>query len=209
MYELLTVLVLVIVILFVSLKYRETFVIKYGNPFDDEDLISFDPNARGNRLFGLTPDTCPPNKPVIDAGLCYEQCDDGYHGVGPVCWADTQNIGIGKVLIPASCGDMGHSDWTDTGLFCNAPLVWNSCKWRGLFNECWGGLEGGQVIAKDLRCKPYGDNNPDQIDGLCYPRCPEGMQHVPGMPYLCFKGSRGLSYGRGAGDAPPIFAFGS
>jgi len=43
---------------------------------------------------------------------------------------------------------------------------------------------------------------------LCYKRCPEGMRHVPGMPYLCFKGTRGLSYGRGVGDVPPLFAFG-
>lgn len=208
MYELLTVLVFVIMIIFASLKYRETFVVKYGNPFDDEDLISFDAAAPGTRAFGITPDTCPANKPDRDAGLCYEQCDEGYNGVGPVCWAQTENVGIGKVLIPTSCPEMGRPDWTDTGLLCNQPLKWNSCAWRGLFKECWGGLEGGRIIAKSLTCRAYGDSHPDQIDALCYARCPEGMRHVPGMPYLCFKGSRGLSYGRGAGDVPPIFAFG-
>jgi hypothetical protein len=29
------------------------------------------------------------------------------------------------------------------------------------------------------------------------------------MPYLCFKNSRGLSYGRGVGEVPPIFHFGA
>lgn len=31
-------LILVIAILIGLLKYRETFLVKYGNPFDDEDL---------------------------------------------------------------------------------------------------------------------------------------------------------------------------
>jgi hypothetical protein len=28
------------------------------------------------------------------------------------------------------------------------------------------------------------------------------------MPYLCYEGSRGLSYGRGVGEIPPIIRFG-
>jgi len=68
MYELLLVLV---VILFLGLRYRETFVVKYGNPFNDEDILSFEPNAKGKRIFALTPDTCPKNKSELDAGLCY------------------------------------------------------------------------------------------------------------------------------------------
>ena len=48
------------------------------------------------------------------------------------------------------------------------------------------------------------DKHWDNIDGLCYKSCPSGMQHVPGMPYLCFKGGE-LSYDRGGGRAPPMF----
>ena len=66
MYELLLVLV---VILFFTLRYRETFVVKYGNPFNDEDLLSFDPHTKGKRIFAITPDTCPTNKSELDAGL--------------------------------------------------------------------------------------------------------------------------------------------
>lgn len=210
MYGLLILLVAVILFLFFVLKYRETFVVKYGNPFDDQDLLSFEPDAKGNRAFGITPDTCPADKPERAAGLCYEPCEQGYHGVGPVCWADTVDIGIGKVLTPKSCGDMGHPDWADDGLLCRAPIRWNSCKWRGLFNECWGGAEGGQIEVKDLTCDSYGPERPDNISALCYKKCPKEMPvHVPGMPYLCYKDTRGLSYGRGAGVVPPIFAFGN
>ena len=28
---------------------------------------------------------CGENR-VVDAGLCYDRCRDGYDGVGPVCW---------------------------------------------------------------------------------------------------------------------------
>lgn len=34
---------------------------------------------------------CGPGE-VNDAGLCYGQCDPGYHGVGPVCWRDDITI---------------------------------------------------------------------------------------------------------------------
>jgi hypothetical protein len=207
MYELLLVLV---VILFLGLRYRETFVVKYGNPFNDEDILSFEPNAKGKRLFGITPDTCPANKSELDAGLCYEACEDGYHGVGPVCWANTVNVGIGKVMELKSCYDSGHryddgTAWNDWGLLCQKQLKWDSCAWRSIFG-CVGGLTGGDLRAKQLTCDNYGDR--ETVDALCYKKCPEGMRHVPGMPYLCFKGSRGLSYGRGVGDVPPLFAWG-
>jgi len=199
MYELL---LLAAVILFFALKYRETFVVKYGNPFNDEDLLSFDSEKKGKRLFGITPDTCPANKPELDAGLCYEQCEDGYHGVGPVCWADTTNIGIGKVMQLLSCPDSGYAGWTDTGLLCNEPIRCGE-GWEFFTKGCWG----GNVRTKKLTCDRYPEHK-DEVDALCYKRCPPGMRHVPGMPYLCFKGTRGLSYGRGVGDVPPIFAFG-
>jgi hypothetical protein len=209
MYALLFVLLVIAAILYGSLKYRETFVIKYGNPFSGEDLVSFDANAPGTRAFGWTPDTCPASKPEYEGGLCYASCDEGYHGVADRCWADTQNIGVGKVLIATSCAGMGKPDWADTGLLCNEPLKWNNCKFRGLFNECWGGLEGGNVIVKELTCNAYGDEYPDKIDNLlCYRKCPaDKPTHVPLMPYLCYKGTRGISYDRGVGDVPPIYTF--
>jgi hypothetical protein len=211
-------LIVLIVILFLALKYRETFVVRYGNPFNDEDLLSFEPDSKLSRLFGITPDTCPSTQ-EIDAGLCYDRCDAGYHGVGPVCWADTTNVGIGKVLTPESCGDSGYEGYTDTGLLCskwihdcNTWYTWGlvNCNGGGPGDQCYKWTAGClKTGAKRLTCKSYGDSHPDQIDGLCYARCPEDKpNHVPGMPYLCFKGGRGLSYGRGAGAVPSIFRFG-
>lgn len=50
----------------------------------------------------------------------------------------------------------------------------------------------------------------DLVDGMCYTKCPEDApHHIPGMPYLCTKGARGLSYDRGAGTVPPLFHFGA
>jgi hypothetical protein len=90
-----------------------------GNPFDDEDLLSFDKDGKGTRIFSITPDTCPLDKPELDAGLCYEQCEEGYNGIGPVCWVKSKDIGIG--IIPylqwykekaASWGSVGCTQWT-------------------------------------------------------------------------------------------------
>jgi hypothetical protein len=199
MYQVLLVLAALI---FMSLRYRETFVVKYGNVMNGEDIVSFDANAKGTRLFGITPDTCPANKPENDAGLCYEQCEIGYNGVGPVCWAETKNVGIGKILKLKSCPQSGYSGWTDIGLLCHEPIQCGK-GWDFFKKGCWG----GRLKPKQLTCDPYGDR--ENVDALCYRKCPEDKpRHVPGMPYLCFKGTRGLSYGRGVGEVPPIFAFG-
>lgn len=200
-------LILVIAILIGLLKYRETFIVKYGNPFDDEDLLSFDRGAKGTRIFSTTPDSCSSTKSDLDAGLCYEPCQDGYHGVGPVCWANSVNVGVGQVLQLKSCEDSGFTGYKDDGLLCRNPIRTVDCKFRGLFNECWPGLEGGEIKPKQLTCDNYGDR--ENVDSLCYKKCPKNLPNrVPLMPYLCYEGSRGLSYGRGVGDVPPIMRFG-
>lgn len=198
------ILIAFIAILYGAIRMKETFVIKYGNPFDNEDLVSFGSDGKGKRLFGTWPDTCPCNKPEYDAGLCYEKCADGYHGIGPMCWADTESIGIGKVLLLQSCKDSGYDGWTDTGLLCNEPIRCGK-GWEFFTKGCWG----GRVRTKRLSCKGYGDEYPDEIAALCYRKCPKHLpNHVPGMPYLCYAGTRGLGYGRGVGSIPSIMAFG-
>lgn len=191
MYEVLLVLA---VLLFFALKYRETFVVKYGNPNNDEDLISFEPKAKGRRLLGITPDSCPANKPELDAGLCYEQCEIGYNGVGPVCWAQTQNVGVGTIPMLKSRKET-RTSWGSVGCTGGRPF-----RFQG-YDDCYN-------ITIDV---PYQECDSDRElkDGLCYKKCPSNLPNrVPAMPYLCFKGSRGLSYGRGVGDVPPLFAFG-
>jgi hypothetical protein len=191
MYEFLLV---VAVILFLLLKTRETFVVKYGNPVNGEDLVSFEKDAKGRRLIGFTPDTCPASKPELDAGLCYESCEGGYHGVGPMCWANTKNVGIGTIP---------------------------NLKFRQQTTTSWGSV--GCTGGRPFRIQGYGDcynitvnvpyqecpDGKEMVAGLCYNKCPSDLpSRVPGMPYLCFKGTRGLSYGRGVGDTPPLVAFG-
>jgi len=200
MYEFLLLLALLV---FSMLKYRETFVVKYGNPINDEDLISFDPNAKGTRLFGITPDTCPANKPETDAGLCYEQCVIGYHGVGPVCWADSKNVGSGT--IPELHFRMEtHKSWGSIKCTGGRPFRfqgYNDCytiTWPVPYQLCSEYDEDGKKVR--------GDN----VAGLCYKKCPKNLPNrIQGMPYLCYRGGRGLSYGRGVGDIPPMWTFGA
>lgn len=199
MYEFLLVLALLV---FFMLKYRETFVVKYGNPFNDEDLVSFDTNAKGNRIFAVTPHTCPANKPELDAGLCYEQCDIGYHGVGPVCWANTINIGIGKIP-ELHFRTETRKSWGSIGCTGGRPF-----RFQG-YDDCYNVT----FPVPYQMCSEYNEDGKnvrgDNVDGLCYKRCPKELPNrVKGMPYLCFSGSRGLSYTRGEGVVPPMFAFG-
>ena len=199
MYEFLLVLV---VLVFLSLKYRETFAVKYGNPFNDEDLISFDRNGKGNLLFATNPDSCPESKSELDAGLCYEPCQTGYHGVGPVCWADSQNVGIGKIPELRSRMET-RTSWGSIGCTGGRPF-----RFQG-YGDCYN------ITFPVLYqvCPEYEENGKkmtgDNITGLCYKKCPSNLPNrVPGMPYLCFDGTRGLSYVRGVGDIPPLFTFG-
>jgi hypothetical protein len=247
MWELLLV---VIVLLLLALKTRETFVLKYGNPFAGEDALSFDPDAKGTRLFSTTPDTCPLDRPVLDAGLCYEECDDGYHGIATTCWANTKDIGPGIAAefqtCPETVGEKDADKYTDIGLLCLKPLNCESectSDSRDAFGRCWAWdlritCTGPDFKAKGLKCpgrvqpaawlSSLGDviNEAvgggigdffktdlnlyrDLVDGMCYKKCPEDKpNHISGAPYLCTKGTRGLSYDRGAGTVPPLFHFG-
>jgi hypothetical protein len=195
MWELWTVILVGAILVYGLLRYRETFVMKYGNPYDGEDLISFDKDARGTRLFGITPDTCPKNKSDLDAGLCYEPCDEGYHGVGPVCWADSQNVGIGTIPYLRFRWEE-RTSWGSVG--CTGG---RSFRFRG-YDDCYK----WNVPIPEQYC----DKGRETKDGLCYTTCPKHLPNrIPGMPYLCFRGGRGLSYGRGVGEIPPIFKFGA
>lgn len=188
-------LLIAILLAFLALKYRERFTMKYGNPFDGEDIVSFERDAKGTRLFSITPDTCPLNKSDLDAGLCYEACEEGYHGVGPVCWADSEDVGIGT--IPAlEWYSEEVTSWGSVGCTGDRPFRFSG------YDDCYTFTiwKARQVCDKDREI----------VDGLCYRKCPKNLpNHVPAMPYLCSKMSRGLSYGRGVGEIPPIFHFGA
>lgn len=205
MYALL--LVLIILLLF-AVKTREGFLGIFPDALivGGRDWISTDSKKEdGTEIYNTTPNTCPPDKPEIDAGLCYPRCKTGFHGVGPVCWADSVNIGVGVPVGLEPCPDR----WNNDGLICREP-IYNDCSWKGLFGECWGRLRGGNLKGRldgGGVCAGPGavtNDHPERIAGLCYRQCPKHLPvHIPGMPYLCYKGE-GLSYGRGVGRVPSI-----
>ncbi len=229
MWELWPVIVAGAIVAYCMLRYRETFIMKYGNPFDGEDLVSFDKDAKGTRLFSTIFDnTCPTwlgdqSKTELDAGLCYQPCDSQYRGVGPVCWAETVNIGVGKPVGLEPC----PAGWVNDGLICRQPIKC-ATGWKFFTEGCSGGrlkgrLDGGGIcdwpsdrgnlpnwLVDKSDPKNYKPTHPEKVAGLCYKPCPKDKpRRVPGMPYLCFKGERGLSYGRGVGDVPPMFQIGA
>jgi hypothetical protein len=213
-------LLIAIILLFIAVKVKENFVFKVGNPLEDQEIISFDPEAPGMKIFSITPDTCNGVKDEYQDGLCYERCKSGFHGVGPVCWADTVNIGVGKPVGLEPC----PPGWTNDGLICREPIQCGK-GWEFFTKGCWGGKLRGRLNGGGICDYPdkgelpnwlvdKSDNNnwkathPERINGLCYKKCPpEKPNHVPGMPYLCMAGDQ-LSYGRGVGDVPPLFHFG-
>jgi hypothetical protein len=156
-------------------------------------------------------DTCKPGK-ENDAGLCYPKCRNGYRGVGPVCWAETENIGIGTVIGLEDCPE----GWFTEGLICREPITGGGCTTRCDGNWSWsdggfchtrcepivGGRLKGRLDNGGVCPGPQGGDKPDRVDGMCYGKCPENKpKHLPGMPYLCYVGGE-LSYGRGVGKVP-------
>lgn len=229
MYELLGVL---IAVLFTILKGREHFLgflpdaIKFGA---NNKVVTTDPKASGGvEVYSTTPDTCPPDKSDLDAGLCYVPCRAGYKGVGPVCWAESENIGVGKPIGLEPCPD----GWSNDGLICREPIRCAS-GWAFFTEGCSGGrlrgrLDGGGICdypqdrtklpgwlyrdatADEKKADPKVKQiatHPDRVDGLCYKKCPADKPvRIPGMPYLCYKGGP-LSYGRGVGSVPALITF--
>ncbi len=140
----------------------------------------------GDLMGALAPYMCYMNRcnddQEEDAGLCYTKCEPGYKGVGPVCWTENVNIGVG-VLKGCPAG------WNDDGLICRQPLKYNpiSCStnkngsvWpHNWTTKCSGGdFSGGRLIGKlnaqrdgggELACP---GNKPNDVDGLCYADCP-------------------------------------
>lgn len=184
MYELL---IAVIVVLFAIVKGREHFGVVVG---PDVGWFSTDTETdKGTEIFSTYPNTCPPHRPELDAGLCYQKCKDGYHGIGPVCWADSVNVGTGKPVGLNPC----PNGWNNDGLVCREPIS-NDCSWKWL-GVCWGKLRGGRLQG---RLNPYcpeprrkGGDGYNTSDADCV-RDPK----VPNSPR--YPKTRGVCEGRGA-----------
>jgi hypothetical protein len=130
-----------------------------------------------------------------------------------VCWAISENIGIGTVIGLEDCPE----GWFTEGLICREPIT-GGCTTYCDGNWDWsaGGfcktrcepLRGGRLKGRldgGGKCPgPQGGDYYDRVDGMCYKRCPEKLpKHMPGMPYLCYVGGD-LAYGRGVGKIPKL-----
>ena len=194
---------LVIILILVGIIYvpREHFVSFYGKEYLN---LSFPP---------FSEDTCKPDQ-ELQAGLCYQKCRAGYNGVGPICWAATENIGIGTVIGLEDCPEGFFTE----GLICREPITGGGCRTWCDGNWDWsdGGfchtrcdpIKGGRLKGRldgGGKCPgPQGGDKPDRVDGMCYGRCPaDKPYHLPGMPYLCYVGGD-LSYDRGIGKIPKL-----
>ena len=157
---------------------------------------------------GKIPSRCGDGE-VKSGALCYENVE-GYTNVAGVAWqncpagfTDTgvrceklHDVGAGRIpgLNPCPPGehDDGISCWRTTGQVCgdDCSKGWDGCRRRGLFGECWGGCREScspvRIISRTAFDRgQYTAPHEDKIDGLNYNKCPEGMSHQPGMPYLC------------------------
>lgn len=205
----LALLLVLIVVLVVALQAREHFALIVGT------RGGYDTTGKatdGVEIFNTTPDTCPPDRSDLDAGLCYTPCRAGYNGVGPVCWAESRNVGVGKPVGLEPC----PKGWNNDGLICREPIRCAS-GWAFFTEGCSGGRLRGRLNNGGVCDWPQDRNelpgwlrdggHPVYKDGLCYKPCPkEYPERIPGMPYLCYKGGP-LSYGRGVGRVPALFRF--
>ena len=140
-----------------------------------------------------TPLTCASDE-EYDAGLCYEPCDEGYNGVGPVCWKQNASYGRGVGTIPTRCGSGNELD---------AGLCYPRCNsgYHGVGPVCWSDRplsygRGVGTIPSNIwtgEC-PSGKENDA---GLCYPYCDSGYTGVGPVCWL-----DNASYGRGVGWIP-------
>lgn len=132
----------------------------------------------------------------LDAGLCYDRCQGGYDGVGPVCWKQEASYERGVGTVPGSTCGAGKE--MDAGLcypVCNTgyhgvgPVCWNDQP------ESYG--RGAGTIPTNIinHTCPSGK---EYQDGLCYTICNSGYH---GVGPVCWN-NQAASYGRGAGTVP-------
>ena len=128
-------------------------------------------------------------------GVAWQNCPAGFTDTGVRC-EKLHDVGAGRIpgLNPCPPGehDDGISCWRQVGQVCgdDCSKGWDGCRRRGLFGECWGGCREScspvRVISRTAFDRgQYTAPHEDKIDGLNYNKCPEGMSHQPGMPYLC------------------------
>jgi hypothetical protein len=147
--------------------------------------------------------TC--SKPIVTS---LDPCPEGSWDVAGTCWSK-KNLYIDHVE-GGDCyqtGDPAKPLW-EAGhqeTHCNPLRTVTEIKqidvitrnlaernMRTTGGDLLGRLNNGGICPPDR----------ERIDGLCYQRCPDGYEHVPGAPYNCRKIGEPESYNRGSGSLP-------
>ena len=150
-----------------------------------ENVVAKPSYARG---VGVVPTVCPSGQ-VLDAGLCYPDCQSGYSGVGPVCWQ----------RCPAG--------FRDDGAFCGKPQPYGRRSYPWEFGDPPFDLGNAR-----RRCeRDHGAGKCEQDGLIFYPKCKPGFHNVGccvcspnctgGMTDIGVSCAK-KSYGRGAGAVP-------
>jgi hypothetical protein len=127
---------------------------------------------------GVPATGCPEGK-HYDAG-CWDDPPPGYTAVSFVAWADSVDIGAGRIPDLKGCDsfaaaegwvrsrDDGTSCWEDwaCNTYCDGNWNWNDGGY------CHTNCNGCGCIKKALWERQYCADGGDLIDGLCYSKCP-------------------------------------
>lgn len=165
-------------------------LVKISNECDNE--VTPPPKVAYGRGVGV-PMSCSSSQ-EYDAGLCYQQCNEGYNGVGPVCWKEDASYGRGVGTIPTQCAP-GHE--LDAGL---------------CYPVCSSGYNGVGPVCWSTRPLSYGRGVGTIPSNIWTGECPSGKENDAGLCYYyCDAGYNGVgpvcwlenaSYGRGVGTIP-------
>jgi C1A family cysteine protease len=198
---------------------RNSWGTDWGEKCDDPSStrgymwIDYDSNRIGSGAAWVKARKACPGEGDYDAGLCYKRCRKGYHGLGPVCWANcpegyvsdgatcrvpissiakkSKGRGAGK---PMACGPNEDKD---------GGLCYRKCRagYKGVGPVCWakcpeGYKDDGATCRKDVDIQKkdsYGrgvgkplpcKKNRQRQAGLCYKRCRDGYK---GVGPVCWK----------------------
>ena len=112
-----------------------TFLVFFGAMVSPLEIFGFP-------ILNTYPNTCDATHPELHGLLCYKPCPSNRHRVSDVCWADTQENGVGTPVGLEPCPD----GWNNWGLICQKPISCFSiddCFKRG---RC--GCSGGELVGR-------------------------------------------------------------
>jgi len=165
-----------------------------------DGLLCYKPCPSGRHRVG---DVCWADTKENGAGtpLGLEKCPDGWNNWGLVCQEPIRcGLKDGWLL---QCTGGNLKGRLDNGGNCPGPQDagglpayddWYD-RWKKAFDKkprtskkCSEptGAHGDERTCEEEKLVKEGVHT-DRVDGLCYKPCPEGMAHVPLMPYLCIK----------------------